>query len=95
MFNNRICYTFLCVEYNPYFRVVVFIPAFFEEKKGLCVTVRHPSVCPSVRLSVRQQFTSISSYTIDARITKHMHDTPMHTDVDDVFEIFLRLPVLK
>ena len=46
--------------------------------KGLCVTVRRPSVCPSVgpsvcpsgRPSVRQQFTSISSYTIDATITK-------------------------
>ena len=32
--------------------------------------VVRPSVCPSVRPSVRQQFTSISSYTIDARINK-------------------------
>ena len=31
----------------------IIIPAFFEEKRGLCVTVRCPSVRPSVRLSVR------------------------------------------
>ena len=45
---------------------MIVIPTFFEEKRGLCVTVRRPSAGPSVR----QQFTSISSYTIDARITK-------------------------
>ena len=41
------------------------------------------------------QFTSISSYTIDARITKpiYMHGTPMHTDGGNVFEIFLHLSV--
>ena len=43
----------------------IIIPAFFEEKKGI-MCYRSPSVCPSVR----KQFTSISSYTIDARITK-------------------------
>ena len=52
---------------------MIIIPAFFEEKKGI-MFYRSPSVRPSVRLSVRpsvrKQFTSISSYTIDARITK-------------------------
>ena len=50
------------------------IPAFFEEKRGIYVTVRRPSVRlsvrPFVRPSVHQQFTSIFSYIIDARITK-------------------------
>ena len=48
------------------------IPAFFEEKRGLCVTVRRPSVRPSVR----KQFTSIS-YTIVARITKPICMIPL------------------
>ena len=43
------------------------IPTFFVEKKGMMC---YRSVCPSARPSVRQQFTSMSSYTIDARITK-------------------------
>ena len=46
---------------------------FAKKKRGLCVTGRRPSVClscPSGRPSVSQQFTSNSSYTIDARITK-------------------------
>ena len=43
----------------------VIIPAFFEEKKGI-MCYRSLSVCPSIW----KQFTSISSYTIDARITK-------------------------
>ena len=32
----------------------------------------------------------INFYTVDARITE-----PMHTDVGNIFEFFLRLPVLK
>ena len=45
------------------------IPAFFEEEKGI-MCYHSPSVRPSVCPSVRQQFTSISSYTIETRITK-------------------------
>ena len=46
-------------------------PSVFRRKKrGLCVTVRR-------RPSVRQQFTSISSYTIDARITKSIWMIPL------------------
>ena len=50
-------------------------PRTFRRKKGdyvlpFVVRPSGPSVCPSIRPSVRQQFTSISSYTIDARITK-------------------------
>ena len=41
------------------------------------------------------QFTSISSYTIDANHQTYMHDTPMHTDGGNLFEIFLHLPVFK
>ena len=41
----------------------------FEERRESCVTVRRPFVCPSVHPSVRKLCT-ISSYTIDARITK-------------------------
>ena len=56
------------------------IPAFFEEKKGIMCyrssSVRL-SVCPSIRPSVRKQFTSISSYTIDARITKPICMIPL------------------
>ena len=44
------------------------IPAFFEEKKGI-VCYRSPSV--------RKQFTGISSYTIDARITKPICMIPL------------------
>ena len=52
-------------ELFQYITRLVFIPTFFEEKKRiLCYR------SPSVRPSVCQQFTSISSYTIDARMTK-------------------------
>ena len=58
----------------------IIIPAFFEEKKGI-MCYRSSSVRPSVRLSVRpsvrKQFTSISSYTIDARITKPICMIPL------------------
>ena len=47
--------------------ICVFIPAFFEEKGGLCVTVRRPSgVWPSVRPSA---ITS-NFYNIGARVIK-------------------------
>ena len=44
-------------------------PHFSKKKRGLCVTVRPPAC--------RQQFTSISSYTIDARITKTICMIPL------------------
>ena len=77
--NRPICYylIFFFLDYNiKKWQVIViyvnciFIPAFLEQKGGLRVTVRRPSVHPSGRPSVRQQFTSIFSNTIDARITK-------------------------
>ena len=52
-----------------YMKRISLSPRFSKKKRGICVTVRRPSVRLSVRPSVRQQFTSISSYTIDARIT--------------------------
>ena len=55
-----------------YCDVTLIIPAFFEEKKGI-MCYRSPSVRPSVR----KQFTSISSYTIDARITKPICMIPL------------------
>ena len=55
-------------------------PRFSKKKKGIMCyrssSVR-PSVCPFVRPSVRKQFTSISSYTIDARITKPICMIPL------------------
>ena len=44
-------------------------PRFSKKKRGLCVTVRRPSI--------QKQFTSISSYTIDARITKPICMIPL------------------
>ena len=54
-------------------------PRVFRRKKGDYVLpfVVRPSVSPSVRPSVRKQFTSISSYTIDARITKPICMIPL------------------
>ena len=61
----------------------IIIPAFFKEKRGLYATELSVrpfvglSVRPSICLSVCQQFTSISSYTIDARITKLICMVPL------------------
>ena len=49
-----------------------YYPSIFLEKKGI-MWYRSPSVRPSVR----KQFTSISSYTIDARITKPICMIPL------------------
>ena len=43
------------------------IPAFVEEIKGLCVTVRRPSVRPAA-------ISSNSSYTTDARVIKQYNN---------------------
>ena len=54
---------------------IFYYPRVFRRKKGdyvLPFVVR-----PSVRPSVRKQFTSISSYTIDARITKPICMIPL------------------
>ena len=54
----------VCTQTDKY-TLSFIIPAFFEEEKGImCYRSQ------SVSQSVRQQFTSISSYTIDATIIK-------------------------
>ena len=69
--------SFICIDV----RIIVLqelcnYPRVFRRKKGDYVLpfVVRPSVCPSGR----QQFTSISSYTIDARITKPKGMIPLY-----------------
>ena len=70
----------------------IIIRPFFEEIKGI-MYVRPfvgPSVCPSGSntLQLLLHYWCLNHQT-------YMHDTPMHTDVGNVIEICLRLPVLK
>ena len=66
-------------------------PCVFRRKKGI-IFYRSPSVRPSVHpAAIPINF----SYTIDARVTYNMDDIPMHTDVENVFEIFLRLEIIQ
>ena len=62
------------MEYN-YIPSQHYYPRVFRRKKGDYVLPF--AVRPSVRPSVRKQFTSISSYTIDARITKPICMIPL------------------
>ena len=60
-----------------------YYPRVFQRKKGdyllpfAVLQFVGPSVGPSVCPSVRKQFTSISSYTVDARITKPICMIPL------------------
>ena len=65
------------------------IPAFVEEIKGLCVTVRRPSV----HLYVRQQYlpTPPTLLMLESSNNITMHGTTIHTYVANVFEVFIHL----
>ena len=65
---------------NRTLTISLIIPVFFEEKKGImCYHLSSVRLSGgwAVRPSIRQQFTSISFYTIDARITKPICMIPL------------------
>ena len=64
--------------------VFLLLTPLFSKQKDLLQFAVRPSVCPAA-------IPFNSSYTMDALIIK---PTWMHTDVGNVFEIFLRLQVL-
>ena len=75
------------------------IPTFFVERKGDCVLLSavYLAVCLSICLSgsIYPPTSPTLLMLESSNLHAYRYQTPMHTDIKNIFEIFIPLQVLK